>query len=505
MAQQPGNGSALDRNFPSLFVMGLALALALALICVCGWKIFTLEAEWQELGRERLLLERDRDAFLTYGSELPQITERRRFLSEEVSKLEDRKKWLEETNTALEARREELEGKASRLTGRVAALETQTQENETELGKIRAELEKLKPEKEILSQEVATLKASGESLRVELDKKRQQEATLTAKVDVLEANRKHLEELLARMNVDKELYASFEKNINALVEKFGAILNTAGSVTTDYGLKLADMEKVAARLSNSLATLDVDRETFSSNLDAFKKDRQNFAGLLKQSGTQSQAIQTQIDTLQAGNKKLAAAVEGIRGLDSKLQASLTNETAALRKLTQEDAAIRANLGAAAQALTGNSHELKNQLERSAGSAGQLADLIARQRVQLEELGEKIIAFQNAAEKGTQGAQASLEAGAKLGHSAQALATQAEIFKNRLELADRQSGDLEKLLDGHNGRLKDLASLARQLGEEISENRRRGSLLETMLGEIQKQRDGQAEPAARPVIEAGAQQ
>ena len=505
MAQRSGQGSALDRSFPSLFVMGLALALALGLVCVCGWKIFALESEWQELARERLLLERDRDAFLTYGGELPQMTERHRFLAGEVARLEDRKKHLEESNAGLEAQGEELAGKASRLAGRVAALETQTQENETELGKIRAELGKLKPERETISQEVAALKASEEGLRAEMAKKRQQEATLISKVEVLEANRRHLEELLARMNVDRELYASFEKNINGLVEKFGAILNRAEAATTDYGLKLADMEKVAAGLGNSLAALDVDRQSFASNLDAFKKDRQNFAGLLKQSGNWNQSIQAQIDSLQAGNRKLAAAMDSVRGLDSRLQSSLASETTALRKLAHEDAQVRASLGAAAQALTGNTQELKTQLERSAGAAGQLADLIARQRGQLDEIGEKIMALQTAADKEKQGAQASLEAGATLGQSAQALATQAEIFKSRLELADRHSGELEKLLAAQNGRLKDLAGLARQLGEEISENRRRGSQLETLLGEIRTQIDSPGKAAPSPASDAGAEQ
>lgn len=483
-------------------MMGFALVIALALIGICGWKIFTLEAEWQEVDRERLLLERDRDAFLTYGSELPQMTERRRVLAEDVARLEDRKKWLEEANSKLESLREDLEGKTSRLTGRVAALETQTQENENELGRIRAELERLKPEKDNLSQEVAALKKSEEGLRIDLASKKKQESALVAKVDVLEANRKHLEELLSRMTADKDTYAGFEKNFSALLDKFDGILNRAGATTTDYGLRLTEMEKVAARLNNSFAAIDVDRQNFSANLDAFKKDRQNFAGLLKQSGSQNQIIQAQIDTLQAGNKKLVAAMDSIRGLDSKLQSSLTTETAALRKMAQEDGAIRANLGAAAQHLAQNAQELKTQLERSADAVTQFGKLMGQQRAQLEETAEKLVALQAATEKEKQGAQASLEAGAKLGHNAQALATQAEIFKSRLELADRHSGELEKLLDAQTGRLKDLSGLAKQLADEIRENRRRANLLEGMLAEIQGRLGGQAEAAAQAAPETG---
>lgn len=494
--------SPLDFAFPSLFVMGLILALAVGLTAICGWKILTLDSEQEEIKRERLLLERDRDAFLTYGGELPQMSERHRLLTEEVKRLEDRRKFLENNNKELSEKQTELDSKAARLTGEAAELQTRVQTLEARLGQEREELAKLSPELVAAQKEAAMLKAQDKALSESIAAKRKQEAVLIANLEGLERSRQHSQELLAKMTGDKALYDDVEKQLAQITERFSVILGRADELTTDYGARVANVEKLLTRLDQSMTLIDTDRQALGINLEALKKDHASHVGFLKQNNDQSKLLQGQVDSLVANNKKFATVMDTLRNLDNRLQAALSAETNALKKMAQEDAQTRASLASATQTLTGKIQTLAEQLEKVKDAGSQTSQLLEKQRNQLDALGAQTSALETAMEKTRQAAQAEIEAGTKLGHTAQTLATQADIFKSRLDLSGTQAGEIERLVDNQAGRLKELATMARQLADEIGENRRRGARLEVLLGEIQNALDNNGKKVVAPAETGG---
>lgn len=464
--------------------MGTILVLAIGLVAICGWKIFMLDAEQAEIQRERLLLERDRDAFLTYGGELPQMTERHRVLTADVKKLEDRRQYLEQTNASLETAGEQLSAKAARLTGAISELQTQLTALEAEMAENRAQMLKLVPEKTSTQKEVALLRAQEDTLKSSITQKQKQESALLASIEGLQRQKTHTQELLAKMTADREAYLDFEKQLGQMTARFEEVLTRTGRLAADYGTRLEGMEKFLTRLDHGVGLLDADRQSFAANLESLKKDHAGFAAFLKQNESQNRILHSQVELLTGNNKKFAAAMEVVKGLDSRLQTVLAAESAAIKRMAQEDAQTRSSLASAAQTLTQNVQGINHQVEQSQSQVAQTAELLAKQRDQLEKMETMSMELSASVEKARQTAQTELEAGTRLGHTAQTLATQAEIFRNRLDLASSQGSQMEKLIDTQTGRLKDLAGLARQLSEEIAENRRRGSRMEIMLGEIQ---------------------
>lgn len=483
MTKPTRTAGVLDSSFPSLLLMGTLLAVALGLLAVCGWNIFALDSEREEIARERLLLERDRDAFLTYGGELPQMTERHRILSQEVARLEDRKAFLEKKTAELEKKTEESGAKASRLTGAISELQAQTQTLEAELGRQRAEMAKLQPEKAELQKEIAQLKAHDDGLATSIGQRQKQEAALLASLEGLARQKEHARTMLAKIADDREIFGKFETKLERLTARFDDILAKSDNLASEYSVKLAELEKSLAKLDNGMTVFNADRQALAANLDALKKDHNAYAAFLKQNGDQNRDLRAQVDLLIANNKKFSAAMDAVANLDAKLRNVIAAENAALKKMAEDDARNRANLSSSSQTLAQNAQTLKNQVEQSRESLDRVGDLLAKQREQLDGMAAMTARLNTAVERNSQTAQSEIETGAKLGQAAQALATQAEIFKSRLDLSEAQGRQIDKLMDNQSGRLKDLAGLAKQLGDEIAENRRRGARLEAMLGEI----------------------
>lgn len=490
--------------YPSLMSMGIVLAIAIGLIAICGWKIFLLESEQEEIKRERLLLDRDKDAFLTYGGELPQMAERHRLLTQEVAELENRRSGLEERNDELDKKTRELDARASRLTGAVTALESQLQALEASLAKEKAEIAQLTPERSTLQKEVATLKAEQSALNESLTQKRKQEAALTANLEGLERSGAHARELLSRLTADQQVYETFEQRLQAMTSKFDAVLARSDMLTTEYGGRMERLEKFVTQMDQQLTLLDTDRQAISFNLEALKKDRAAYATLLKQTGEHKNLMQAQLESLTSTNKKFSAAMENVQNLDNRLQTTLKAESGALKKMAQEDAAARAALSSSADALKQDIQTLRAQLEHTQANSGHIGDLLTRQREKLDELAAAMASLDSMIEKNRQASQAGIEAGTKLGHTAQSLVTQADIFRTRLDLAANQGSQFEKLMDSQATRMKELGNTTRQLADEIGDTRRRGVQLEAILKEIQTTLDRQGhEP--QPVVNTGSTQ
>lgn len=391
----PENRPALDSAFPSLFLMGFCLLLAIACITVCAWKIILLEQEQRETEQERLLLERDRDAFLTYGAELPRLTMQHGQLARDIASLDERRKELEKSIEDMSQEQTKLRLETGGLAGTIAAMEAQADATRAELSKTAAELDKLRPDLAATRKEVDGLKARESALNESIAKKQKDESRLLANIAGLERSRAHAQEFVARLNEDKNFYAGMQKNFERTLANFEETLAKSGSLTSEYALKLEDMGKFKSTLDQGMAVLAADLQGVAGNLEAIKQDRANYAALLRQESEQQKLLREHVESIAANNKKLASALETIQNLDKKLQSSLAAEAAVLQKLAEN---IKASLvqsgeqGREFGQILDNGLERQREIAKLVKEAREELNLNHGQRAELETVLEKLRAM-----------------------------------------------------------------------------------------------------------------
>lgn len=475
--------AALDIAFPSIAVMAVALVAALLLIFICGWKLILLEQEQQEIAQERLVLERDRDSFLTYGSELPQLEDQRQRMVEEIAKLEARQKVLSKTLSELETRRESLNLETNGLSGAVAHLQGQVQALNKELAESQAELRKIRPELAQGKKDLALLRAQENALRESIQTKQKNEATLAAALAGLERSRSQTEEYVKRLNTDKKFIEEGQKKHDELVAAFENIIAKSGALTDEYSMRVEDLNRVKIAFDHGQSTLDADLKSLAGHLDGIKQDRALHAALLKTGTEQNKVLQAQVEGVASSSRKLGIALESVQGLDKKLQAALATEVKTLAKWAGEDADTRAKLAAAAQSLGQSIESFKNEQTMAKEKNHELSELVNKQREELQKLNELAAEFVIHAEKSRETSLSGLKSGANLVEVAQSLQQLAERLQGKVSSVEVQGSQLEKLMDGERDRLSELSSLTRDTREEINVSKRQGEEVRAALAEI----------------------
>lgn len=474
---------ALDSAFPSLTLMAVALFVAIALIVICGWKIILLEEERQDIKHERLLLERDRDAFLTYGSELPQLKDEHRVTTEALAMLDEQRKLLEKNIGELTEKREALNTQAKSLSGSATSLQAQIQAQNAELAECKAEMARIKPELASGRKELDLLRAQEKSLREGILQKRKEEAALLATVSGLDRSRSQAEAFLAQVRADKEMYASLQKDFGHILATFEEIVGKSGALSEEYAAKLDDMAKFKAHLDRGMAEMDADLHALAAQLDAMKQDRATHAALLKQGQEHARSLQAQVDGLAAGNKKFTAAMDSVQGLDKKLQAALAAEVKTITRLAGEDSQTRADLAAAAKSLAQSAEGLKKNQNEARENNSQLSALLNQQKEELRHLHDLASEVATNSDRNHETALAGLKSVSAMNETAQNLNAQAEKLQARLDLAQNQGDQMEKLLEAERERLGDLLQAARDMRQQLNSTTQREEEMKAALAEI----------------------
>lgn len=482
-ARSEGKRPALDSAFPSLTLMAIGLITAVGLIIICGWKIILLEEERQDIKHERLQLERDRDAFLTYGSELPQLKNDHRVTTEALAMLDEQRKLLEKNINELTEKREALHTETRSLSGSAASLQAQIQSQNAELAANKAGIAKIKPELTALRKDMDVLKAQEKSLRESILAKRKEEAALLATVAGLERSRAQAEEFLSRVRADKEMYASVQKDFSHILATFEGIVGKSGTLSEEYAAKLEDMAKFKTHLDRGMAEMDADLQALASHLETMKQDRAVHAALLKQGQEHAKNLQTQVESVTAGNKKFTAAMESVQGLDKKLQAALAAEVKTIAKLAGEDSQTRADLAAAAKSLGQSAEGLKKNQQEARENNSQVAALLNQQREELRQLQDMASDMASNSARNHETALSGLKAVSAINETAQGLNAQAEKLQSRLELAQTQGDQMQKLLDAERERLSGLLQAARDMRQQLTAATQREEEMKAALAEI----------------------
>lgn len=473
----------LDSAFPSLLVMGLCLLFAIACIVFCAWKIILLEQEREEITQQRLLLQRDRDAFLTYGGELPRLTAEHGQLERKVETLRENRTALEKDLAKLEEERAKLAVETGSQSGSLAALETQARIAGDELGKTLAELARLRPELEKARKDTAALKAEEKALAESIAKKRNDEVSIMASIAGLERSRQQAQEFLARLAADGEFYSGMEKNFEAALGKFYAVLARAANLTEAYAAHVDGMDKFKSVLDQGMAALASDLDGAAVNLEALKKHRASQESLLGQEAEQGKLLKEHVDELAATNKKLVAALAAAQDIDRKLRTALGAEMESLRRLAREDENTRATLAAAAATLAASARDAREDQARLRENMAELESLLNGRKAESRALGELAGELAALADRNREASQAGIQAGAGLSEAAQNLQKQVQSLKAAQDQAESQSRRIGELLAGELERQTQIAKLAREARDEMeaaaTQRRELARLLEQM--------------------------
>lgn len=499
------NKAALDSAFPSLALMGFCFLLAIVCIVICAWKIILLEQEQREITQERLLLQRDKDAFMSYGGDLPKLGEEHRQLTLQVASLTESRGELEKNIEALRQKENSLRMRAGGLAGTIATLEAQAEATRAEAARAAAELGKLRPELEALRKEVANMKAQDSGLDESIAKKRKYESTLAANIAGLERSQAHTQEFLAKINTDRDFYLETHKSFERALAKLEETLSRTSALTGVYAGRLEEMGKFKTTLDQGMAVLSADLKGAASNLEAIKEARASHAALLKQEAEQGKLLREHVADVAQNNKKLAASLELVQDLDKKLQAALAAESATMQKLAQEDAETRARLAATAETLSKSVDNFKSDQGKIQATLTDLGNLLNERKAESKTLLDLAVELASLAEKNRETTRSGIQVGAVFGEAARTLQKQAEELKTALDQGSEQGRRFGQVLDADMERQKEVAILIKEAREEITMSRRQSMELQAILEKLKASEQEEAPKSKEePTAEKAAQ-
>lgn len=320
-----------DTAFPSIFFMGLCLISVIALVGITGWKVLLLDQEREEIRRDRAILERDINAFKQYSGELPQLEKRYGELTASVTQLEGTQKGLQEAVDKLAQQRQALAEESARLSGENTELTSRIKAVRTELGQVQAELANAKPLTATAKQELAALTSQEKSLRESITEKRNQVATLSAEIQGLERRREHAQELLARMTEDQRILGGFQKSVDSMTAQLQTSLEKVDTASNEYSRQTTSVQAATRNLDAEIVAMQARLQTMEKHIATLERNGVSFSQMLTQGGTSAQALQSQIQTLTAENKRLETT---LRALDNQVQQWTQRSEAPLAKINE---------------------------------------------------------------------------------------------------------------------------------------------------------------------------
>lgn len=320
-----------DTAFPSIFFMGLCLISVIALVGITGWKVLLLDQEREEIRRDRAILERDINAFKQYSGELPQLEKRYGELTASVTQLEGTQKGLQEAVDKLAQQRQTLAEESARLSGENTELTSRIKAVRTELGQVQAELANAKPLTATAKQELAALTSQEKSLRESITEKRNQVATLSAEIQGLERRREHAQELLARMTEDQRILGGFQKSVDSMTAQLQTSLEKVDTASNEYSRQTTSVQAATRNLDAEIVAMQARLQTMEKHIATLERNGVSFSQMLTQGGTSAQALQSQIQTLTAENKRLETT---LRALDNQVQQWTQRSEAPLAKINE---------------------------------------------------------------------------------------------------------------------------------------------------------------------------
>lgn len=350
-----------DTAFPSILLMGMGIILVIALVGITGWKVLLLDQEREAVRQQRIILERDVNAFKQYSGDLPQLEKRHGELTASIAELGGTQKALQQAVDKLTQHRQTVADESARLGGDNAELTSRIDAVRKELGQAQGELANARPMVATAKKELAALQSQEATLRANVSDLQKKAATLTADIQALERSRTHAEELLARMTEDQKALEGFKKSVDAMGAQLRASLAKADAASNEYTRQTTNVQDTTRNLDAEVAAMQTRLRTMESHIATLERHGTSFSQLLAQGGTSTQTLQAQIQTLTAENKRLGSTLEAletqVQQWTQRSQAPLAN----IKEVEEKLLPIANSLAGTVQSITAQAITLESQI------------------------------------------------------------------------------------------------------------------------------------------------
>ena len=304
--KQPGNAkdtikgtsSALDRAFPSLWILAGAIVLVIILIVLSGWKIVNLEHERAAVVNERGLLDRDKKVYGVLVKELPSLEDRKQNLSKEANVLGGEVQAYRTRLESLKVHVNALESKRNTTKAELSQLEAEGKAAGNTLSKKQDEIQNAQTQIPNLKQQVEDLKVKKESLLDGTAKLFKEKAQLEANIAGLEQMRNNKKQVLDSMIRDegelKDLSKRFDDiaaNLEVSRKSADAALKGLNTHAKGLGQTVQTITAHSEGLSKEVAA--VTREV--GNLDSAAKNIQTAGNTAKEAAVGIQAAKSDLN------------------------------------------------------------------------------------------------------------------------------------------------------------------------------------------------------------------
>jgi hypothetical protein len=350
-----------DTAFPSTLIMGICLIFAIILVGITGWKVLLLDQEQEGVRQQRAILERDINAFKQYSGDLPQLEKRHGELTASVAQLDGAQKGLQQAVDSLTQQRQALADESARLGGDNTELASRINAARKELGQVQGELANALPRTDTAKKELAALQGQEAALRTSISDLQKQAATLSADIQGLERLQAHTQDLLTRMTEDQNILEGFRRSVDSMATQLQASLAKADAASNEYTRQTTNVQTATRNLNAEVVAIQTRSQTMENHIATLQQHGVSFSQILTQSGASAQAAQTQIQTLNAENERLAATLEA---LDRQVQQWTQHSQGSLTKIKEMEEnllPISNFLAGAVQSITAQANMLGTQI------------------------------------------------------------------------------------------------------------------------------------------------
>lgn len=423
-SQQPRKYSALDRSFPSVWVLGGMIGLVSLLLLTMGWKIMAFETERAELYRavaeERKNLALGKQELELQLQQFKEKTARHREILAQLPQLDEQRISLTQQVTVLNSEKEALEIRLKTASEQMEAALEQTKTARRDMkdaiarrDRVQSEFKTLSSKSNKLQPQVNALTRKENALDERLATLQERQTALTRDTEKLQKTHDELEitvanlsnqitgktQALEALQQDGQAYASLAQGFQEVLADFQTLGRDAGQ--TVHGLKteaasftaLASIKNEAAQASKGLRTeaenarkivgsleqasklFQADTTALSQPLDEFTKQTGRLQGLVQ--GFQEvhadlQTISRDADQTVLGLKTDAESFTALTGIKNEvaqaskeLHAEAEDTRKTVKSLEQEKKLL--------QAATAGLKQRIDEFTRQAGRVEGLAD------------------------------------------------------------------------------------------------------------------------------------
>lgn len=326
-------GSALDRAFPSPWLIGGLIFFVVVLSVLSGWKIVNLGRERAILDSERKLLERDKKAYSSILKDLPQMEQKKQALQTALADLQGQVDALNIRSKSLriktQSTREELERAKAERTETVEAASAARKE----YTKLHGMIETARGQLPTLQQQVADLKEQRETLWKNTIRLQTQDSSLQADIQGLEEKRLNKETILKQMTQDTGVLYSLSKKFEQIYRDLERSRKNADSA-------VQGLNNQSQQLSKAIENVSFQGNALSSQVQGISGETKNLSSIAQSINNTDKTVKQVSKTLQTGGTSLDTAVNQLNTASQSIQNKAENFTITMNGSLQK---IQTNL------------------------------------------------------------------------------------------------------------------------------------------------------------------